>query len=85
MATVIEGVKLYTVRQAAEELNVTPQTIRTWINQGKLKAQAVGRCILLTEGNLKDFLYTKMTVKEKLRYKVRIARSKRIIETYGDI
>lgn len=56
MATVIEGIKFYTIPETAQALNVTPQTIRAWIKQGKLKGQRIGRPILITEKNLKEFL-----------------------------
>lgn len=56
MATVIEGIKFYTIPETAQALRVTPQTIRTWIKQGKLKGQRIGRPILITENNLKEFL-----------------------------
>jgi len=56
MATVIEGIKFYTIQETAEALNVTPQTVRAYIKQGKLKGQRIGRPILITENNLKEFL-----------------------------
>ena len=56
MATVIEGIKFYTIPETAQALRVTPQTIRSWIKQGKLKSQRIGRPILITERNLKEFL-----------------------------
>jgi excisionase family DNA binding protein len=56
MATVIEGIKFYTIQETAQALNVTPQTVRAWIKQGRLKAQRIGRPILITENNLKAFL-----------------------------
>ena len=56
MATVIEGIKFYTIPDTAQALRVTPQTIRAWIKQGKLKGQRIGRPILITENNLKEFL-----------------------------
>ncbi len=56
MATVIEGIKFYTIPETAQALKVTPQTIRAWIKQGKLKGQRIGRPILITENNLKEFL-----------------------------
>lgn len=56
MATVIEGIKFYTIPEVAQVLRVTPQTVRAWIKQGKLKAQRIGRPILITENNLKEFL-----------------------------
>lgn len=56
MATVIEGIKFYTIPEIAQALRVTPQTIRAWIKQGKLKGQRIGRPILITDNNLKEFL-----------------------------
>jgi excisionase family DNA binding protein len=56
MATVIEGIKFYTIPETAEALNVTPQTVRAYIKQGKLKGQRIGRPILITENNLREFL-----------------------------
>jgi excisionase family DNA binding protein len=56
MATVIEGIKFYTIQEAAKALRVTPQTIRAWIKQGRIKSQRIGRPILITESNLKEFL-----------------------------
>lgn len=58
MATVIEGIKFYTIPETAKALRVTSQTIRTWIKQGKIKSQRIGRPILITERNLKEFLNT---------------------------
>jgi excisionase family DNA binding protein len=56
MSTTIEGIKFYTIPETAKALRVTPQTIRAWIKQGKLKGQRIGRPILITENNLKEFL-----------------------------
>ena len=56
MATVIEGIKFYTIPETAQALRVTPQTIRAWIKQGRLRGQRIGRPILITENNLKEFL-----------------------------
>ncbi|MCZ8162912.1 MAG: helix-turn-helix domain-containing protein [Microcystis sp. LE19-196.1B] len=56
MPTVIEGIKFYTVPETAEALRVTPQTIRSYIKEGKLKSQRIGRPILITENNLREFL-----------------------------
>lgn len=56
MSTIIEGIKFYTIPETAEALNVTPQTIRAYIKQGKIKSQRIGRPILITESNLKEFL-----------------------------
>ena len=56
MATEIEGIKFYTIPETAEALKVTPQTVRSYIKKGRMKAQRIGRPILITEGNLKEFL-----------------------------
>jgi excisionase family DNA binding protein len=56
MATVIEGIKFYTIPETAQTLQVTPQTVRSWIKQGKIKSQRIGRPILITEKNLREFL-----------------------------
>ena len=56
MPTLIEGIKFYTIQEAAEALQVTPQTVRAWIKKGRLKGQRIGRPILITESNLKQFL-----------------------------
>jgi excisionase family DNA binding protein len=56
MRTVIENIKFYTLAETAEALKVTPQTIRAWIKQGRIKSQRIGRPILITEKNLMEFL-----------------------------
>jgi len=56
MPTVIENIKFYTLAETAEALEVTPQTIRAWIKQGRIKSQRIGRPILITEKNLMEFL-----------------------------
>jgi len=56
MPTTIEGIKFYNVQETAEALNITPTTVRAYIKAGKLKAQRVGRPLLITENNLKEFL-----------------------------
>lgn len=52
----ILGIKYYTIPETAQALRVTPQTIRAWIKQGKLKGLRIGRPILITESNLREFL-----------------------------
>ena len=56
MPTIIQGIKFYTIPEAAAALKVTPQTIRNYINQGKIKSQRIGKPIYITEKNLMDFL-----------------------------
>jgi len=59
MSTIIEGIKFYTISETAKALRVTPQTIRAWLKQGKINSQRIGRPILITENNLKEFLQAK--------------------------
>lgn len=56
MPTVIEGIKFYTIAETAQALKVTPQTVRAYIKQGKLKGQRIGRPILITGTNIQEFL-----------------------------
>lgn len=56
MPTVIEGIKLYTVAEAAAALHVTSFTIRAWINKGKIKSMRIGRPIFITDQHLRDFM-----------------------------
>ena len=56
MGPIIEGIKFYTIPETATALKVTPQTIRAYIKRGRLKSQRIGRPILITESNLKEFL-----------------------------
>jgi len=41
--------KLYNVLETAKELNVTPQTIRTHIKEGKIIPIRVGKSIIITD------------------------------------
>ena len=56
MPTLIEGIKFYTIPETAQALQVTPQTVRAYIKRGRLKSQMIGRPLLITERNLKEFL-----------------------------
>ena len=56
MPTEIEGITFYTIPETAKALKVTSQTVRTWIKQGKIKSQRIGRPIFITQNNLWEFL-----------------------------
>lgn len=58
MVTEIENIKFFTVQETADLLRVTPQTVRAYIKQGKLKGKRIGRPILISEGNIREFLTT---------------------------
>lgn len=49
MPTQIKTMKLYNVVETAKELNVTPQTIRTHIREGKITPIRVGKSIIITD------------------------------------
>ena len=61
MPITIKDIKLYTILETAKELKVTPQTIRKYISQDKIKAKKIGRPFYITEDNLKEFLTTDFT------------------------
>jgi excisionase family DNA binding protein len=52
----IGGITLYTIREIASTLQVTPQTIRKFIKTGELGARRVGRPYLISDSNLREFL-----------------------------
>ena len=41
MGTIIEGIKFYTIPETATALKVTPQTIRVYIKQRRIKSQMI--------------------------------------------
>lgn len=41
--------EFYTVREVAEALNVLPDTIRKWINDGKLQATKFNRSFIISK------------------------------------
>jgi len=63
MSTEIEGIKFYTIAELSVILKVTPQTVRTYIKQGKLKGQRIGRPTLVTERSLRNFLGVETEIK----------------------
>ncbi len=52
----ITGIKLYTVQETAKLLDVTAQTIRKYIKEGKLQARRIGRPLFVAEVSIKKFL-----------------------------
>jgi len=52
----IQDIKFYTVLEIAKELKVSPETVRNYLKQGRLKGQRVGRPYLVSEHNLREFL-----------------------------
>ncbi len=52
----IAGVTVYGVTDVAQEVGVTPATVRQWIRDGKLLARKVGREWLITEDAVRIFI-----------------------------
>jgi excisionase family DNA binding protein len=76
MATIIEGIKFYTIQETAQALKVTPQTIRAWIKKGKIKSQRIGRPILITENNIREFLQPSTGLRSLKDIRISIANRK---------
>ena len=56
MGVTIENIRFYTVPEVSKKLNITSQTTRIYIKQGKLKGQKIGRPYLISEKSLQGFL-----------------------------
>jgi len=52
----ILGVKFYTVKEVAKELQKSPSTVRRYIYEGHLGAIQIGRDLLIPEKELFEFL-----------------------------
>ena len=47
---------LLTVHEAAEELRLSPHTIRSWVSQKRITYQKIGRRVLFKRSVLKAFI-----------------------------
>ena len=47
---------VYTVKDLSKLLNTTPQTVRKYISEGKIKGKKIGRQWLVDEEAVKEFL-----------------------------
>ena len=57
MPRIIDRQTFYTTYEVSQMLELTPQSIRTYIKQGKLKAEKVGRLgLLVLEEDLIAFI-----------------------------
>lgn len=48
--------KAYDIQETAELINLTPQSVRNYVKQGKIKAQRVGIRYYIAEENIQSFL-----------------------------
>ena len=58
MSYKINETTIYTVKEVAELLNVSDQTVRKYIHNGHIKAGRLGRPVVISEDSLNDFLNT---------------------------
>lgn len=52
----VNGIKLYTVDEVAALLRINRITVLKYIKRGRLKAQRIGKPLMITEQDLKAFL-----------------------------
>ena len=50
------NITVYTVQDLSKILNTTPQTVRKYINEGKIQGRKIGRQWLVEEKAVKEFL-----------------------------
>lgn len=46
----------YTVQEVAKILKLSSQTVRSYINKGRIKAQKIGTAYYIAEENLQSFI-----------------------------
>ena len=51
-----DQIRLFTIAEVAERLDVAERTIRRWIKSGDLVAHRFGRVVRIAELDLRDFL-----------------------------
>ena len=56
----IANIDFLTVQETAKALGVTPQTVRDYIKQGRIKGNRIGKPILIMEKDLKNFVLNKI-------------------------
>jgi len=60
----IEGVKVYSLLEVSELLNITYPTVRKYVNEGKIRYQRVGRNYLVTGESIRSFLNGEIPLSE---------------------
>ena len=66
--TELNGLKLYTRAEAAKIMQVTPRTILTYLNTGKLRGTKSGYKWIITENAIREF-YGEPAKDEKKKHK----------------
>lgn len=52
----MENMKIYTLEEIADFLNVTVRTLYTYIKNGRLKANKIGGKWIVTDNQLREFI-----------------------------
>lgn len=52
----IESIEFYSILEVAERLKVSVPTVRKYIKDGKLKSRRIGKNILITTEDIKNFI-----------------------------
>lgn len=61
--------KVYTLQEVADILQITRRTVYTYLKDGKLKAVKIGKFWRVSEENLEEFIKTGTTVSDANRRK----------------
>lgn len=57
--------KRYTVKEFADLTDSSPQTVRSWIKEGKVKAERIGRKLLISQSQFEEGLQEVKSLKYK--------------------
>jgi excisionase family DNA binding protein len=60
-----ETPKRYTVKEFADLTDSSPQTVRSWIKEGKVKAERIGRKLLISQSQFEEGLQEVKSLKYK--------------------
>ena len=65
------GEDLFTAKEVAQGLGVKVETIREWINQGKIRAIKIGKEYRITQSALNDYFAEREREAEELKARLR--------------
>jgi len=60
----IEGVKVYSLLEVSELLDITYPTVRKYVKEGKIRSRRVGRKYLVTGESVRNFLNGEIPISE---------------------
>lgn len=56
MSKIINGIKFFKVKETAELLQISEQTVRKYLKKGMLRGQKIGSPVYITETSIQEFL-----------------------------